>query len=127
EYGGTRRTAVVMRHGNYDGVFPGPRPRAETLERLGLDPGKPTLVAAGVVRPYKGFDGAVEAVRRLGPGVQLVIAGDIYKAQPEQEAQLRAAAAGLENIRLLFRVVSNDELADLHAAADCVLLPYRRV
>lgn len=126
-YFGRREATVLMPIGNYDGVFPPPRPRAETLAELGLDPAKRTLAALGILREYKGFDLAVEAARALGPGYQLVIAGGPHERSPELPDELRKRAADLPGVRLVFKLLSDAEVADLHAAADCVLLPYRRI
>lgn len=124
-YWGNPRTALVTPLGNYDGVYPAARPRAEALAHFGLDPAKKTLVAVGLVRPYKGFDLAVEAVKRLGLGYQLMVAGPVRPGWEPVAEGLRAAAAGLPNVHFAFRHLTDGEMADLHAAADCVLLPYR--
>ncbi|MBN9523941.1 glycosyltransferase family 4 protein [bacterium] len=124
-YWGNPRTALVTPLGNYDGVYPPPRPRAGTFARFGLDPTKRTLVAVGLVRPYKGFDLAVEAARQLGDGFQLVVAGPVRPGWEPVADGLRKAAAGLANVRFEFRHLDDAELVDLHSAADCVLLPYR--
>jgi glycosyltransferase involved in cell wall biosynthesis len=122
-----RRKVVVMPIGNYDGVYPAPRPRTETLGRYGLDPARRTLVAVGLVRDYKGFDVAVEAVRRLGPTYQIVWAGGLHTPSHAVADDLRARAAGMENVRVDVRTIDDAEMADLYGAADCVLLPYRRI
>jgi glycosyltransferase involved in cell wall biosynthesis len=124
-YFGLRERTVVMRHGNYDGVFPAPRPRAETLGSLGLDPVRPTLVAVGGLRRYKGFDVALAAMEHLGPEFQLVLAGWENRIEPGIGEALQKLADGRANVRLLLRQIGDDELADLYGAADCVLLPYR--
>lgn len=126
-YWGTRRSVVLMPIGNYDGVFPDPRPRAETLASLDLDPARKTLVAVGVVRSYKGYDIAAEALKLLGPEYQLVLAGLVAPHYRDAGASVETAAAGVPNVRLLFRSVTDAEVSDLHGAADCVLLPYRWV
>lgn len=124
-YFGRRDTTVLMRHGNYDGVFPPARPREETLAGLALDPAKRTLVAAGSLRNYKGYDVAIAAAAELGPDYQLVIAGGYDPVAPELADDLRRRAAAVPNVRLVFESVSDARLSDLYAAADCVLLPYR--
>lgn len=124
-YFGRRDSTVIMRHGNYDGVFPTPRPRAETLAALNLDPNKRTLVAAGSLRSYKGFDVAVDAAGALGVDYQLIIAGGYDPRTPEVADDLRRRAANLPNVRLVLETVSDELMSDLYGAADCVLLPYR--
>ena len=124
-YWGDGRRLLVMPIGNFDAVYPAPRPRAETLAGLGLDPARRTLLATGSVRAYKEYRTAVEAVAMLGPGYQLVVAGAAYPDEPEVAVELQKLAAGRPDVRLLLRTVSDQELSDLHAAADAVVLPYR--
>jgi glycosyltransferase involved in cell wall biosynthesis len=125
KYFGRRDTTVLMRHGNYDGVFPTARPRVETLTALGLDPNRPTLVAVGSLRTYKGFEVAVEAANELGPDYQLIIAGGPNDRSPEVPDVLKKHAANRTNVRLVLKMITDEEMTDLYAASDCVLLPYR--
>ena len=126
-YWGNPRTALVIPLGNYDGLYPAPRAPSDTSARYGLDPARRTLLAVGLVRQYKGFDTAIDAVRRLGSEYQLVVAGKVRNGWEAVAADLRARAADLPNVTLDLRHQDDQELADLHAAADCVLLPYRWV
>ena len=71
-----------MEHGNYDGVFPPAAERAETLARLGIPETKRVLLCQGLVRPYKRYDVAVDAVGSLwvvdpGSGNQRVLRFDV--------------------------------------------------
>ena len=124
-YFGRRDNTVIMRHGNYDGVFPAARPRAEALAALNLDPAKRTLVAAGGLRTYKGYEIAIAAAAELGADYQFVIAGGYDPDTPALADDLRKRAADKPNVRLVLKQVSEAEMADLYGAADCVLLPYR--
>ena len=76
----------------------------------------------GHVRPFKGLDIALAAWRLLKTKVTLVVAGEAWW---KSEEEYRALAAGLENVRLDFRFVPDDEIATYFAAADVVLAPYR--
>jgi glycosyltransferase involved in cell wall biosynthesis len=124
-YFGRREATVVMPIGNYDGVYPAPRPRAEALAGLGLEPGRPTLLAIGGLRSYKGFDLALAAMDALGPAYQLIVAGGCAPAHRAVADELRRLAGGRPNVRLVERTLSDAEVADLYGAADCALLPYR--
>jgi glycosyltransferase involved in cell wall biosynthesis len=112
-------------HGNYDGHYPPARPRDRVRADWGLDPRRRTLLCFGFVRPYKGADLALEALRLLGPDYQLVIAG--APSVPEYVAGLERAAQGLDNVRCAFRILDDQDVADLMAAADCALFPYRKI
>ena len=76
----------------------------------------------GHVRPFKGLDLALHAWRELQTGVTLLVAGEVWW---KNEAEYRALAAGLLNVRLEFRFIPDAEIATYFAAADVVLAPYR--
>lgn len=122
---GVRGDTLVMPHGNYDGTFPPPRDRQSIRHELGLEPGIRLLLCAGNVRSYKGVDVAVRAMRELvGLGYQLLIAG---RAEGRALAEINRAARGLPGVRLEAGRIDAQRLADLHEAADAVLLPYTEV
>jgi glycosyltransferase involved in cell wall biosynthesis len=75
-----------------------------------------TLLAFGVIRPYKGLPDAIEATRRL-PGTRLVVAGDA--AMPLDG--LRAA----ERVEWRLGFLSPDEVDDVLSQATVALFPYR--
>jgi len=114
----------MIQHGNYDGVFPDPRPREETAAELGIDLARPILLCQGLVTPHKGFDLAIEAVRSFDGRFQLLVAG---VCDPEYSAELSRIANGADYIKLLFRRLSPSEVSSLFHVADAALLPYRRV
>jgi beta-1,4-mannosyltransferase len=116
---------VVMPIGNYDGVYAPPQLRSETLHELGLPETRRTLLCFGTVRPYKGLELAVEALRSLGDDYQLIIAGPPYNIAYGEE--LRRSVDGMANVRLILKHVEKQTLANLIHAADCVLMPYRRI
>ena len=124
-YGGRADRIVIMPHGNYDGVFPDPQPRVETLHHLGVPEGRKLLLCQGNVRPYKRFDLAIEAARLLGEEYHLIVAGHAPEAAWGEALQRQAA--GLGNVTLLLERFSDQTLADLACAADCFVLPYQRI
>jgi glycosyltransferase involved in cell wall biosynthesis len=114
---------VVMRHGNYDGVYPPGRPRHEVLREVGLSADVPLLVCVGQVRPYKGTDVACDAVAQLGTGVSLLIAGSTPVASYAH--RIARLLQPLPNAAFITRELSEQEFADFVGASDVVLLPYR--
>jgi glycosyltransferase involved in cell wall biosynthesis len=116
---------LVMPHGNYDGAFPPPGERRATLAALDLDPARPTLLCLGAARPYKGFEVVIAAMRSLPHDYQLVVAGTAL--DPEYSKMLREQAADDARVRLVLREQTDQEVADLLQACDCVVLPYRRI
>jgi glycosyltransferase involved in cell wall biosynthesis len=86
-----------------------------TLPATGRDPGlgSPLVLAVGRLHPQKGYDVLLEALPLLGDAV-VAVAGDGPLAD-----ELRAAAP---TVHWLGR---RDDVADLYAAADVVVLPSR--
>jgi glycosyltransferase involved in cell wall biosynthesis len=110
----------------------------ETLAAVGVEPGRlrviphpvfpgdperrddgRTVLAFGVIRPYKGLGDAIEAVRRAG-GARLLVAGDPV----EPVAPYRAAAAGLD-VEWRLGYLGRDEVDRAFAEATVAVFPYR--
>jgi glycosyltransferase involved in cell wall biosynthesis len=112
-----------------DGVtVRGPSSRAEARRRLKIPLGDTVFVSAGFLQPHKGFERAIEAVRGIG-SARLYLVGSVRDATTENlayAASLRALAAGTPGVELVDRFVSDEEFDAWIAAADAVVLPYRR-
>ena len=82
----------------------------------------------GKVKPYKGADILVEALRRLDPALQ-VQAEVLIVGKPYMDvAPLEAAAAALpDSLRCDFRFVPEAEMRELFRAADVLVFPYREI
>jgi glycosyltransferase involved in cell wall biosynthesis len=110
----------------------------ETLARFGVDPARlrviphpvfpsdperrddgRTVLAFGVIRPYKGLRDAIEATRRAG-GARLLVAGDPL----EPLVPYRAAAAGLDTEWRL-GYLSQAEVDRAFGEATVAVFPYR--
>ncbi|MBO6574627.1 MAG: glycosyltransferase [Rhodothermales bacterium] len=114
---------ATFEHPVYD-HFGQPPERASARRALDLDAQGPVLLCLGLVRPYKGFDVALEAfaaIRAAHPSATLIIAGEAYDD----------ALDGLLNdgrhigVRRENRYIPDAELPRYYAAADALLLPYR--
>lgn len=118
----------LMPHGNYDGVFPAPRRSALVRSELGISGnGQRLLLMAGNIRRYKGVTQALDALRTIAGGSQryhLLVAG---RKGAGIGRELSAADRGAPGVTVIPRLVSDQEMSDLHAAADAVLLPYSHV
>lgn len=103
-----------------------PPSRAEARERLGLPADELVFLAPGFIHADKGYERAAEAVRRGGG--RLYVVGSVKDPTPRNLATVERlrALAGDEAIRLIERFVDHDELDAWVAAADAVVLPYRR-
>ena len=103
---------------------PPARTRAEVRDELGLDEGRPLVVAVGRLHPQKGYDVLLDAVARwerdgrLAPAPLVAIAGD---GPLEAELTERIRAERLP-VLLLGR---RSDVADLLGAADLCVLPSR--
>ena len=125
---GTRRVAdhspVLARHRDRITVIPygvdtehfdPQRVSAETREDVRRHLGTPLVVATGRLVYYKGFEHLIAAAQRLDATV--VIAGG-----GPWRGRLSELAAGVPNVRLLGPVTER-QLVELLAAADCFVLP----
>lgn len=78
-----------------------------------------TVLAFGVIRPYKGLGDAIEAVRQAG-GARLLVAGD--PAEPIEP--YRASAAGLD-VEWRLGYLGQDEVDRAFGEATIAVFPYR--
>jgi len=103
---------------------PAARTRDEVREELGLDAGRPLVVAVGRLHPQKGYDVLLDAVarweagNRLRPAPLVAVAGD---GPLEDELATRIRDQRLP-VLLLGR---RSDVADLLGAADLCVLPSR--
>jgi glycosyltransferase involved in cell wall biosynthesis/multidrug transporter EmrE-like cation transporter len=105
--------------------------RDEARHILGLQPsGGPVFVCAGFLQPSKGFDRAVDAFAASGTkGGHLYIVGSVREPTPENLAfarMLSDRAGSVPGVTLIDRFVSDEEFDLWVAAADRIVLPYRR-
>jgi D-inositol-3-phosphate glycosyltransferase len=118
------RVAVIA-HGEYGGLARagGAADREAARERLGIAPQAPVALLFGQLRLDKGLGDLLAAAQRL-PQLRLIVAG-------HEEGALAAASAQLASPELAGRVSVREgflemrEAAELFAATDMVVLPYR--
>ena len=101
--------------------------RATARRQLGVPEGATAVLCFGLIRPYKGVDVLLDAVRLLSPDLPLVVllAGEPWgEAKEVIHRRLRdPALAG--RVRAHLGWVAEDEVAWWAAAADVAVLPYR--
>jgi glycosyltransferase involved in cell wall biosynthesis len=117
--------AVVIPHGEYGGLARqgGNAERDIARAALGIAAQTPVTLMFGQLRPDKGLDDLVEAVRRV-PSLHLLIGGADLGGLAGVSAQLEAPElAGRVTVREGF--LDMGEAAELFAAADTVALPYQ--
>ena len=120
-----RGRVVVMPIGDPAAVHPPARPRTEVLAGLRLDPQRPVVSCFGWLRQYKGLDLACAAIERLNGRVQLIIGGPCHA--DFDVAGILAMIGRLPGAVLIDRQLTDQEFADLSAASDVMLLPYRAI
>ena len=100
----------------------------------GVTPARPAgdvfnVLYFGVIRPYKGVGDLVAAFEALTPTeaerLHLTIVGETWEGC-DDEVQAALTSVRREQITVVNRYVSDDELTAFLAGADAVALPYRR-
>lgn len=109
----------------------GPLRLRVAAERKPAEAGEPyTFVLFGELKPYKGIDLLIEAVSRL-PAELAAQARFVVAGRPRMDlgpARSRIAELGLESrIEIRAERLSDLAMAELFAAADCFVFPYRQV
>jgi glycosyltransferase involved in cell wall biosynthesis len=121
-FGAVARRSAVIRHGPF-----GSRVSADLLRTPGSGGGPRRFLFFGFVREYKGVDDLLAAFTALPEDVaaHLTVAGRCD--DPSLGSRLsELARRGASNILLRFEHVPGDEVSQLLAAADVVVLPFRR-
>jgi len=101
-----------------------PTARYETERARLTTPQQCRLLFFGIVRPYKGLDVLLNALARVPEHVTLTVAGEFWGG-PEATEQLIAALGLTGRVTLRPGYVPADEIGDLFAAADVLVMPYR--
>ncbi len=112
-------------HPIYD-VFPGEKiSRQEARKTLHIEENARVILNFGLIRPYKGVDVLLKAVKRLGDVDRLkcIVVGEVY-SQRELIDKLIAEISP-DKIRLVDEYIPNEQVALWFRAADVVVLPYR--
>jgi glycosyltransferase involved in cell wall biosynthesis len=117
----------VVPLGNFLGYYPRPRrSRQAVRDELGLADRTFAFLAFGQIRAYKRLPETVAAFRRLPRSdVALIVAGLAVDA--EERGALEEAAREDSRIVLRLGLVPDDEVAELHAAADAAVVGHREV
>ncbi len=101
--------------------------RRAARERLGLGEEGRIALFLGLVRPYKGVDRLVEAMARPeAAGWRVVVAGEPWGSEGRRLEELVGRLGLAERVTLRLGWIAEDQLSAYLAAADVVVLPYRR-
>ncbi len=105
-----------------------PSGRLEARGKLDLPEDRRILLFFGSIRPNKGLDVLIKALRDIvlhDPGVLLVVAGALPRGmnfQPYSDTIQRLNLS--ENIRTFVRFIPDEDVDSFMAASDLVVLPY---
>jgi beta-1,4-mannosyltransferase len=122
-----RSKASVVRHGNYSASYAMDADRATALRtRFEIADNETVILFLGALRPYKGVERLIRAVRAAPPHRRLkcIIAGKPMAA--EYARTLQALAEGSDRVRLALGFVDENDVAALHELADAVVIPFER-
>lgn len=121
ESGGVPAERVhVIPHGAFDYLTRVRDPAPLPVELHGAE--GPVILAFGLVRPYKGADLLIDAMRELGEAELWIVGRPLGVDLAELRA--RAAASGAR-VRFVARFVADREIPAIFERADVVALPYR--
>lgn len=122
----SQKTAVIP-HGNYVGYYQPIRKKIEQLrDELGLRPNDFVLLFFGAIRPYKGVKGLLNAFSKtVRPDIRLLIAGKCWTRELEEDI---ISASKLDpRIVLRLEFVPEEDVAQLFAISDAVILPFQKI
>lgn len=107
-------------------TYTGFYPHAERSWRSehGISPDKFLFLFSGFIRPYKGVELIVDVAQYFmskGYDAQFVIAGRC--SSKDYQRKVSSMASELDNLRLSFGFVSNEDLGSFIEAADALILP----
>jgi glycosyltransferase involved in cell wall biosynthesis len=118
---------IMIPHGTYDGVLVPTQERDVTCARWKLPTERRLLLTHGFQVPRKGLDVALEAMRWLEDDYHLVVQTSATEVQRRWLNGLVNAYGASPNVSFILERLSDVDLANLLAAADCILLPYLRI
>jgi glycosyltransferase involved in cell wall biosynthesis len=101
-------------------------PQVEARRKLQLPGEGPVLLFFGIVRPYKGLEYLLEAIRRSalqGVNPYLIVAGEFWE-QKQHYLEIIERLELKDRVRLDNRYIPDEEVADYFSAADLFVAPY---
>ena len=112
-------------HPSYVGAGTAPIPRPVARSRLGLPTDAFVVAAPGQIRPYRGTELLLAAMRASTEADMLLVAGEPTPTTTSLDLVARLhQAPGIETIA---RYLTGDELNTVVCAADVIALPYRKI
>jgi beta-1,4-mannosyltransferase len=111
------RRDVCIPRGDYEPMYGAIRDRGPCIPS---SPG--TLLLFGVLRPYKGIERLIDAVRGAGDeGLGLLVIGGVFD---DSYARELLCANDAKNVTVRIQVLSDEQLAEVIQRSSLVVLPY---
>lgn len=99
-------------------------PQKDAIDHFNLPKGKKYLLFFGLIRPYKGLELAIKALKKLPSDFHLVIAGESYEDFSKYENLIKENS--LESrIHCYQKYIPDDEVKLFFSLADACVLPYK--
>lgn len=121
---------IVIPHGNYVDYASTAITREEARRRLGIPLDSNLLLFFGQIKKVKGLDILLRAWKDIPPAIPnslLLVAGKVWKDDLELYSNLIDQNGIGDSVRLDIRYIPDDEASMYYAAADLIILPYRRI
>jgi len=123
-------TICIVPHGNYISSVISMPESADAKRSLGIGESRRVILFFGQIKDVKGLDLLIDAIPAVAceiPDVTLLIAGRPWKSDFTHYEARMAKLGILSRCILHIRFIPNAEVARYFAAADVVVLPYRRI
>jgi glycosyltransferase involved in cell wall biosynthesis len=120
----------VVHHGHYIGCYPNKADRTASRERIGIPESARAVLTLGRLQPYKGLEELVEAFGRVAtPQDVLLLVGKVVSPSYADRLNSLAKEASRRGrqVRIVDRVVPDDQLQFYFNACDVVALPFKQV
>lgn len=117
---------VVVVHNGVDTEEFHPNPSTDALERLGIDPGRPSVVFVGRITRQKGIDHFLTAAAAVSPDAQIVLlpsAPDTPEVGKEMRARADVLADRRGSVLWLEEVLPRRELTQVLSTATVFVCP----
>ncbi|MFD0318670.1 glycogen synthase [Streptomyces flavalbus] len=117
---------VHVVHNGIDTALYRPDPGTDTLERLGIDPGRPYVLFVGRITRQKGVPHLLRAVRHIDPAAQVVLcagAPDTPEIEREFQELYAELSAVRDGVHWIPRMLPRPEVIQLLTHADVFVCP----
>ena len=122
----TNKPKVLTPHPLYDN-FGKAIPKAEAIDKLGLDASFNYLLFFGIIRKYKGLDTLLEAMVNeeiKAKKVKVIVAGEFYEDNTIYLDLIKKHQLE-NNVVLVNQFIPDNEVANYFCAADMIVQPYK--